>query len=244
MKPYLIVIATIIFGSSCKGPQNLSAYQSDSLTIEQLTKSTFIHTSYLQTESYGQVPCNGMVVINNGEAVVFDTPVDDKAAIELLNWIKNKLRCEVKAVVVTHFHVDCLGGLNTFHNNDVASYANTKTIELAKANSTAFPENGFENSMEIKVGDEKVIIEFPGEGHTVDNIVGYFPSEKVLFGGCLIKADGSGKGNLADANTKAWSETVRKVQSKFADAEVVIPGHGKYGGQELLTYTIELFQGE
>ncbi len=95
--------------------------------------------------------------------------------------------------------------------------------------------------MELTVGSKKVITEYLGEGHTKDNVVGYFPAEKVLFGGCLIKAVGAGKGNLEDANTKAWSETVRQVQSKYHEAEIVIPGHGKYGGQELLTYTIEMF---
>lgn len=227
--------------TACKTPQATFNYESESLKMGQLTKSTFLHTSYLQTESFGKVPCNGMVVMNNGEAVIYDTPANEAASKELLHWVENSLKCKVSAVVVTHFHVDCLGGLAEFHKRGIPSYDNRLTIDLAKADGANLPQNGFEKYLELPVGNRKVTTEYIGEGHTKDNVVGYFPSEKVLFGGCLIKAVGAGKGNLEDANTDAWSETVRQVQSKYKEAEIVIPGHGKYGGPELLTYTIKMF---
>ena len=240
MKTFPLLLLFLIL-TACKTPEATFSHQSKALKIEQLTKSTFLHTSYLQTESFGKVPCNGMLVMDGGEAIVYDTPADIAASKELLDWVEGNLNCKVKAVVVTHFHVDCLGGLAEFHERAIPSYANVQTIHLAKADSANLPQNGFDNYMELTVGSKKVITEYLGEGHTKDNVVGYFPAEKVLFGGCLIKAVGAGKGNLEDANTKAWSETVRQVQSKYHEAEIVIPGHGKYGGQELLTYTIEMF---
>ena len=82
---------------------------------------------------------------------------------------------------------------------------------------------------------------FFGEGHTKDNIVSYIPSEKVLFGGCLLKTVGAKKGYLGDANTTDWSNTVAKIKKELSDIEYVIPGHGKTDGTELLTYTIQLF---
>ncbi|MEZ4957420.1 MAG: hypothetical protein R2825_27935 [Saprospiraceae bacterium] len=97
-------------------------------------------------------------------------------------------------VVVTHFHDDCLGGLNEFHNKQIPSYTSFKTIELAKLEDNPEPLNGFDDYLELKVGNKKVINQFLGEGHTKDNIVSYFPAEKVLFGGCLIKTLGASKG--------------------------------------------------
>ena len=70
----------------------------------------------------------------------------------------------------------------------------------------------------------------------------YFPEDNVLFGGCLIKSVGAGKGYLGDANTIAWPGTVHKIKLKYPKTEIVIPGHGKWGGTELLDYTIELFK--
>lgn len=239
---YISIIILISF-YSCKTQYDKSnLYITDELKIEQLTENTFVHTSYLNTKSFGKVPCNGMIVIYNKEAIIYDTPVDNPASLLLINWIKSELKCKIKAVVVTHFHIDCLGGLEEFHNNGIPSFATNLTIELAKTKNKIIPEIGFDKYFEHEIGNKKVISDFLGEGHTKDNIIGYFPSEKILFGGCLIKGMNAGKGNLSDANPNDWSNTVRKVKSKYPEAKVIIPGHGKAGGIELLDYTIEKFK--
>jgi metallo-beta-lactamase class B len=63
-----------------------------------------------------------------------------------------------------------------------------------------------------------------------------------LFGGCLIKSVGAGKGNLADAHVEAWPASVEKVKSAYPNAKVVVPGHGKHSDRQLLEYTIQLFK--
>ena len=83
---------------------------------------------------------------------------------------------------------------------------------------------------------------YPGEAHTRDNIITWVPSERTIFGGCMVKSMNAGKGNLADANVNAWSDTVRKVKSLCPTATLVIPGHGDAGGTELLDFTIRLFE--
>jgi metallo-beta-lactamase class B len=216
--------------------------QDDALRVEQLTENTFQHITYLKTQDFGNVACNGMIVRDNGKAIIFDTPANDQDSKELIEWVENTLQCKVVAIVATHFHIDCLGGLNEFHRRNIPSYASNKTIAFAKSKGSPVPQNGFDNQLELKVGDQKVMNAFVGEGHTQDNIIGYFPSEKVLFGGCMIKSMGAGKGNLEDANVKAWPTTVEKVKTQFSDAQVIIPGHGNPGGQELLDFTIELFR--
>jgi len=183
-----------------------------------------------------------MIVIDNCEAIVFDTPINNLVSSELINWIQNTLGYKLKAVVVSHFHADCLGGLHEFHKQEIPSYAANRTIKLAKITEVIAPQNGFDKSLELMVGNKKVMNEFLGEGHTKDNIISYFPSEKVLFGGCLIKSVGSGKGNLEDANINEWPNTVEKVKMKYRTSKIIIPGHGKVGDKILLDYTIELFQ--
>jgi metallo-beta-lactamase class B len=239
----ITIISIVILVLGCKTkPSEIDTYVFENLKIERLTDNAYLHISYLNTKQYGKVACNGIVVINQGEAIVLDTPSNKEATVELLNWIDSKARSKAKAVVATHFHADCLAGLNEFHKRQIPSYALNKTIELAKANNTSvLPENGFENYLELRIGDEIVVNEFFGEGHTKDNIISYFPKEKVLFGGCLIKTDGAGKGNLNDANVYAWSNTVKKIAEKYMDVKTVVPGHGKVGGANLLDYTINLF---
>lgn len=115
---------------------------------------------------------------------------------------------------------------------------------MSEADGLQPPQIGFETYLEIEVGNKKVFNEYFGEGHTTDNIVSYFPNDEVLFGGCLIKTLGASKGYVGDANVLEWSNTVKAVNSKYGSAKIIIPGHGKPGGSELLDYTIELFKTE
>lgn len=217
-------------------------HQYEDFTITQLSENTFLHQSFLQTQSFGKVSCNGMIVRDNNEAVIFDTTSDSLSSAALIKWVQKQLKCKITAVVPTHFHTDNLGGLKAFEHAGIPSFANFKTIQYAKDRKENIPQNGFNDLLEIKVGNKKVIAKFFGEGHTKDNIVGYFPEEKILFGGCLIKEMNASKGNLADANENNWSGTVMKIKNSYPDVRWVIPGHGQYGDKQLLDYTIGLFK--
>lgn len=245
MKFYTKIVAIIciatIFSCTTKSKSKI-IYKTETLEIEQITPNVFKHKSYLQTHSFGKVGCNGMVYVANNKALVFDTPTTDEVSNELMNWIKNERNAKISGVVVNHFHQDCLGGLKAFHENKIPSYATHKTIELAKKDIAVVPTNGFATKLELTLGNQKVMTQFFGEAHTVDNTVSFVESEKVLYGGCMIKSLKAGKGNLADANVNEWSNTVRKIKSTYPNIIHVIPGHGKVGDTDLLDYTIEMFQ--
>ena len=67
-------------------------YKTKDLIITQIAPNSFQHTSYLQTDDFGNVPCNGLIVRNENEVIVFDTPADEKSSVELIKWIKDKLQ--------------------------------------------------------------------------------------------------------------------------------------------------------
>ncbi|GMQ30281.1 subclass B1 metallo-beta-lactamase [Algoriphagus confluentis] len=220
--------------------QDSLVYQSETLQIRQVSPSVFVHVSYLETQDFGKVGCNGMVVIDHGEALVFDTPTSDQVSEELIGWLVEK-KIEVNGVLATHFHDDCLGGLDAFHVRGIPSFASDRTIDLAQKAGESVPQNGFGDELSQRVGDLEVVSRFFGEGHTRDNVVSFVLSDRVLFGGCLIKALGASEGFLGDANVGTWSETVSRVKVGFPEIKLVIPGHGEAGGKDLLEYTIQLF---
>ena len=252
MNPILKSLLIFIIAAAnlyCSSPnenrfQAKEVYKSKRLIITQIAANSFVHVSYLQTNDFGNVPCNGLVVRNSNETIVFDTPTNDTSAAELINWINDSLQCKINAIVPTHFHDDCLGGLNAFHTSAIPSYANAKTIELATARNYTVPQNSFADSVVLKIGNEKAVVKFFGEGHTKDNVVGYFPSDHILFGGCLLKEVDASKGFLGDATIAAWSGTVEKIKSAYPDLKLIVPGHGAYGNTALLDYTIQLFRNQ
>ncbi|MBL8002800.1 MAG: subclass B1 metallo-beta-lactamase [Flavobacteriales bacterium] len=245
----LVLLALPLFLTHCTSPprpafQAKEVHRSDALIVEQVTPNSFVHTSYKQTQDFGNVPCNGLVVRSGTEAMVFDTPTNDSAATELIRWVQDSLHCRITAVIPTHFHDDCLGGLKAFHALGIPSYAHERTIALAVADSVEVPQRAFADSLQLTVGNARITATFHGEGHTKDNVVGHFPGEHVLFGGCLIKELDASKGYLGDANVAAWSGTVEAVKQAYPEVKVVVPGHGLYGDGKLLDYTIGLFRAE
>jgi metallo-beta-lactamase class B len=219
-------------------------YKSDNLIIQQLSNHVYQHISFLNTNDFGKVACNGMIVINENEAIVFDTPAGDTSSGELINYLTSGRNYKINAIIPTHFHEDCVGGLEKFNENNIPSYASGKTTELLKNKGRKFsrPIKIFADSLTLNVGNKKVYVEYFGEGHTKDNVIGYFPEDNAVFGGCLIKEVDATKGFLEDANVTAWPETVRRLKQKYPQIKIVIPGHGKSGGTELFDYTIKLFE--
>lgn len=233
-----------VFESASRLKEDSIVYKSDDLHIQKLSNHIYVHTSFLTTDSFGRVACNGMIVVNGHEAVIFDTPTDNKSSEELIQYVTGVLKTNVNALIPTHFHADCVGGLETFNKHNIPAYASRQTVALLESNGQKFtkPIKEFDGILTLPVGDKKVYAEYVGEGHTKDNIIGYFPDDNALFGGCLIKEVGATKGYLGDANVLAWPGTVSKLKQKYPKAKIVVPGHGQSGGTELLDYTIRLFQ--
>ncbi len=232
---------SIVILTECKSKDTVKAYESETLKIIPLSENSFIHVSYLQTETFGKVACNGLIYLNDGEAAVFDTPSDRKATLELINWLSETQHQKIKGLVINHFHIDAMGGIEEFSLKGIPTYGNKNTENLITSLDKR-PSQVFEEALTLRVGQSEVHNRFFGEAHTVDNIVSYIPDEELLYGGCMIKSLQATKGNLEDANVKDWSKTVEKIKEEFPNLKTVVPGHGSHGDTELLDYTISLFK--
>ncbi len=237
----LLFLSASLF--SCKKESDNIVFESDRLVVKQLSDKAFVHTSFLHTRVFGKVKCNGAIFINKKEAIILDTPTNNDASNELIDWIESDLNAKIVALIPTHFHEDCVGGIAAFEKKKIPSFATTKTIELAKAADIYISSEAFDSQLEVAIGGDVIYNTHFGAGHTFDNIVSYYPSEKVLFGGCLLKSIGANKGYLGDADTTEWTNTIKKIQSTYSDVNIVIPGHGMAGDSELLDYTATLFEG-
>lgn len=239
MKHHLLILCLIFL--ACNRDTKDLGYESSSLQLKKVTDHCYQHTSYLQTESFGKVACNGLVVVENKKAFVFDTPTTDSVSKELMQYLQSE-GIEIRGVIPTHFHVDCLGGLKAFHDELIPSYAHELTLKYAMDDSLTIPLIPIKDSLHILLEGLEINIQYYGSGHTRDNIVAYIPQDDLLFGGCLVKSMKSGKGNLADADTLQWSATVSSILRKHPDIKKVVPGHGALGGKELLLYTEKMFK--
>jgi len=216
---------------------------SKDLKIIKLSEHTYQHISYLQTESWGKVTCNGMIIVENDKALILDTPADNESSKELIAYLIDN-GISIIGIVPTHFHEDCVGGLSEFKKAEIPIYISNRTQAILEKEGgfVGYEFLTFDNNLTLNIDESSVVLEYFGAGHTVDNVTAYYQKDESIFGGCLVKEVGATKGNLADADVKEWSNTVSKIKHKYPNAKVVIPGHGNAGGIELLDYTIELFE--
>lgn len=213
----------------------------EDIEIQKLSDKVYLHLSTAPIEGFGMVTSNGMIVIDNKEAFLFDTPTTEEQTKTLVAFIADSLHAKVVGFVPNHSHDDCVAGLAYLHKQGVTSYANQMTIDKLKAKQEPYPQNGFQDSLTLTLHGTEIACHFLGGGHSHDNIVVWIPSEEILFGGCMVKdCTATNLGNTKDADLKGWAPTLEKAIQKFPSAKIVIPGHGAIGGTELLEYTQNL----
>lgn len=238
IKTALIMLITILLSA---GVFAQAIKVSDDIEIIKISNCAYVHVSYADVPGYGRVGSNGVIFVDKGTAILFDTPMTEALTKQLMDWITNTLNVKVTQFAPNHWHSDCIGGLKYLHKLGIKSYANELTIKYALENKLAAPQNRFKDSLTLFQGSKKIFCYFPGAAHSKDNIVVWIPSEKILFAGCMVKELSSATlGNTADGDLKAYPVTIKKVMEKFSDAGIVIPGHGKFGGRELLNHTLDM----
>ena len=211
------------------------------IDLIQLSENTWVHVSWHDFQGFGRVPCNGLIFIDKGKAFLFDTPATDAMTKELVTWMRDSMNLTVAGFVPNHWHSDCLGGLGYLQTLKITFYAGQKTVEIAQSKKLPVPDHAFKDSLQLKLGDQLIDCYYFGAAHSMDNIVVWIPSEKILFAGCMVKSMASTDlGNTADGDLTAYPKTLEKVISRFPDAKIVIPGHGDFGGPELIRHTRKL----
>jgi metallo-beta-lactamase class B len=208
------------------------------IKITRLTdKAYLIQSSYACN---GHLDCNHLLIVDSKDIVLINTPAKDSLTVIMLNCIEKKFKRKVTKVIVSHFHDDSSGGLQETNKRGIISYGLDKTRDLLKSENKNI-DSVFTDSLTISLQTIRLDLFYLGAGHSVDNIVTWMQSERILFGGCLIKSlDSKDKGNIKDADLQAWPVTVQKVKDRFKDAKIVIPGHFAIGDSSIFDHTIKI----
>lgn len=214
------------------------------LTVTPLSEQVYVHTTY---GIYGNapVPSNGLIVKTNDGIVLIDTgwdTVDDTDNTrQLLRWVSDSLRQPVRLCIITHAHDDKIGGIAELRKAGIRVISTPLTAQKAVKSGYPSPDPILPSDTTLTIGQEPIRCYFPGEGHTSDNIVVWLPDKQILYGGCFVKSVAAfGMGNLADANVKAWSGSIRNVMHQFSNARIVVPGHEEWSDTKALEHTLQL----
>ncbi|WP_445772696.1 DIM/SIM/IMP family subclass B1 metallo-beta-lactamase [Shewanella sp.] len=224
--------------TSAKKPSK-TLTQTGELSVALIAPDVYLHRSYQAVKGFGLVESNGLVVVQNKQAFIIDTPWTDKDTAKLVDWITQQ-DLTVTASISTHSHQDRAGGIGYLNSQGIATWVSDKTQHILTANQLATATHTFVGNQHI-LQPQLIEVFDLGAGHTVDNLVVWLPKQQILFGGCLIKSLSSRTlGYTGEANLQQWPLTVAKVQAQFTAAKMVVPGHGNIGDSSLLSHTIDL----
>ena len=214
-----------------------------------------------------------LVRLNRAHWVWADTPYTPQAARLVIKWLYIKYGEHIRITEInTGFHIDNLGGNGELKKWKIPIYGSALTCELLRTKSGdtmrkmlswlrgpenkkyadvyrsfvfSAPTHRFDigKTQTLRLGGAAVEIFFPGPTHTYDNVVVYIPSQRVLFGGCMVLAlDATSPGYTEDGNLREWPRSLAKVRRRYDRAALVVPGHGDAGGLDLIDHSIHVLE--
>lgn len=237
------------------------------LMIKQLSPDT-----YLVTHSCPWPANSLVVRVSPQDIIIVDTPYTNEAIALVVKWIRQCFGNVNITAIITGFHIDNCGGNAYLLKQEIPVYGSGLTAELIKARAEISrkqtlnllkipqqqrfydviktvefhtPDHIFQidTGLSLVFAEERVEVFFPGASHSPDNVVVYFTKRKILFGGCMIKAlEHRTLGFTGDADLQAWPQAVRRVQEKYPEPALVVPGHGQCGDSQLLSHTLQLLK--
>ena len=185
----------------------------------------------------GPLQCNCSVIADEKtrEAMVID-PGDD---IEDILAILDKNRLTVKQIVITHAHIDHVGGAMKLkkvtaapillNQNDSAllKMLDAQAAWLGMATpGTVQIDQSVGNGDKVKAGSLSAdVLHTPG--HTEGSICLYFAPEKKLIAGDTLFAGSIGRTDLPGGSYKKIIESLHERVLALPDETVVVPGHGE-----------------
>ncbi len=190
----------------------------------------------LETFPVGLLQCNCSILGDEatGEAMVID-PGDNVA------YILERLEAQglkLKQIVVTHGHIDHVGGAVKLKratgapilmNKNDLSQLKIMNIQAAwlgvKAPEVAPPDESAGEGLIVSVGSHKgEVLQTPG--HTQGSICLHFAPEGILFAGDTLFAGSIGRTDLPGGNGKQILRSIHDRLMPLPDETRVIPGHG------------------
>ena len=184
----------------------------------------------------GMLQCNCSIFGDeqSHEAIVID-PGDN---IDQILKILGRHALKVKAIVITHAHIDHIGGAAKLkavtgapvymNQNDQDLYDHLDVqagwLGMAPPEKTAIDVDGREGDS-LKLGDaEFQILETPG--HTQGSISIWIPTENKLVAGDTLFRDSIGRTDLPGGDGRQILRSIHSKLMPLPENAVVIPGHG------------------
>ena len=128
MARYLIFIPVILL-LGCSRSSSYFLYESSNLKIEKIGEHTYKHVSFINFKG-NSIGCKGVFSIFGEKTIILDSPTDNLANLELLDYIEVNFHSDRIVAISNHFHVDCTRCFKAMLDRSIVIYTYVKSIKL------------------------------------------------------------------------------------------------------------------
>ena len=168
---------------------------------------------------------NSAIYVGEWEVVVVD-PKMLKPAERLRAMVEEKAAGKAITIINTHYHFDHVKGNALYPDARIIAGAYTREEWNSGSSKLAYPNVLVVDTLELDLGNERLLLRNMGQAHTPNDVVVYFKKRDVLMTGDLVFADRHPVLVRAEgAHTGAWQGALERLLDEFS-AGIVVPGHG------------------
>jgi metallo-beta-lactamase class B len=220
------------------------------ISVRQLTGPIYL------VEDQHFVKTNSLVYIGRSHVTVIGASWTPDTAKELAARIRKITSVPIREVIDTSPDPEWSGGNGYWKEIGAKIFAIQITTDLLERTWTdrtaafrknqptyppvplVLPTESYRERFELQNGNIQAF--YLGPSHTAGDIFVYFPKEKVLDAGSILKEQ---LGNMANADVKEYPNTLHKLQALHLDIDTIISGHwSPVHGPELVEHYLQLLK--
>lgn len=205
---------------------------------ESLLKLTLLKGNVYLVEDRVYLQENSLVYIGRNHVTVVGATMSPQTAEMLAAEIRKVTSLPITEVVDTNHDPDRFGGNAYFKQLGAKIISTTLTRDLLEKEgkdvirqTQAFlpnyptvpivlPDTTYPGSFDLQDGAVRAL--YLGPSHKPDDIFVWFPTEKVLYGGCAIKPQ---LGNMDGADLVEYPKTLQKLKDLHLPIDIIVSGH-------------------
>jgi metallo-beta-lactamase class B len=241
----VLAVFVAVFASATAGDV---VPEAPKLVLTHLTGLTYV------AEDYAYAKENSVVYVGADHVTVVGATWTPQTAELLVGEIRKITSKPVTEVINTNHDLDRVGGNAFFKSIGARIVSTVLTRDLLKRDGPAavrslqtdfpdfpdvpivLPDETHPGDFTLQDGAVRAI--YLGPSHKPDDIFVFFPNEKVLYGGCVLKEQ---LGNMDGADLAEYPKTLRKLKQLHLDIATVVAGHySPVHGPELIDHYIRL----
>lgn len=212
---------------------------------------------YLVEDSYyANAVENSAVYVGDRTVTVIGATMTPETARLLAVEIGKVTDKPIKEAIDTNYHPDRAGGnayfrligariVSTRQTRDLMQYHWDEVVAFTRSGvpdypalPVTLPDTVHDGSFDLQGGRVQAL--YLGPSHTPDGLFVYFPEEKILYGGCILKEK---LGNLTFANVAEYPRTLRRLKQMQLGYTTIIAGHwSPIHGPELVDQYLQLLE--